>query len=171
MLQDAAVQVIVGQEHLRDGFSDTRLAWLAGGGHRHRPGSETPPESGATALDAAYVIYTSGSTSHPKGVVVPHRALVNYTLAAIEQYGLRPEDRALQFASVSFDTSAEEIFPTLCCGATLVPRTEAMLESTRAFLDACREHAISVLNLPTAFWHELTADLGNGPPSCRTACA
>ena len=70
--------------------------------------------------DAAYVIYTSGSTGEPKGVVVSHRALAWYTVAAIEHYGLSPEDRIPQLSSISFDISVEEIFPCLACGATLV---------------------------------------------------
>ncbi|MEV4257872.1 amino acid adenylation domain-containing protein, partial [Spirillospora sp. NPDC049652] len=67
----------------------------------------------------AYVIYTSGSTGRPKGVVVPHRGAVNYVSWRAAAYGLTPGDRVLQFASVAFDTSVCEIFPTLAAGATL----------------------------------------------------
>ncbi|MET8014843.1 amino acid adenylation domain-containing protein, partial [Streptomyces sp. NPDC005266] len=67
----------------------------------------------------AYVIYTSGSTGIPKGVAVPHRGFVNYVTWRIGAYGWGPGDRVLQFASVSFDTSVSEIFPTLAGGATL----------------------------------------------------
>ncbi|HEV7786578.1 MAG TPA: condensation domain-containing protein, partial [Thermoanaerobaculia bacterium] len=61
--------------------------------------------------NAAYVLYTSGSTGKPKGVVVEHRSLAAYALDAAAAYGLGPGERALQLASVSFDTSAEEIYP------------------------------------------------------------
>ncbi|MCP2343571.1 non-ribosomal peptide synthase/polyketide synthase [Actinomadura rupiterrae] len=67
----------------------------------------------------AYVIYTSGSTGRPKGVVVPHRGAVNYVTWRAAAYGITPRDRVLQFASVAFDTSVCEIFPTLAAGATL----------------------------------------------------
>jgi amino acid adenylation domain-containing protein/non-ribosomal peptide synthase protein (TIGR01720 family) len=67
----------------------------------------------------AYVIYTSGSTGTPKGVAVPHRGAVNYVSWRRDAYGWRPGDRVLQFASVSFDTSVSEIYPTLAFGATL----------------------------------------------------
>ncbi|MFF4764786.1 amino acid adenylation domain-containing protein, partial [Streptomyces sp. NPDC001292] len=67
----------------------------------------------------AYVIYTSGSTGTPKGVAVAHRGFVNYVTWRIGAYGWGPGDRVLQFASVSFDTSVSEIYPTLAGGATL----------------------------------------------------
>src|SRR6185503_5117015 len=56
----------------------------------------------------AYVMYTSGSSGEPKGVCVTHRSVVNYAQAAIAQYEISSRDRILQFASISFDASAEE---------------------------------------------------------------
>lgn len=115
-----------------------------------------------TPENLAYVIYTSGSTGQPKGVMIEHRALANFVAAASSAYALNPGDRVLQFASIGFDTSAEEIYPTLNRGATLVLRTDSMLDSVPAFLQKCHEWEITVLDLPTAYWHELTAALATG---------
>jgi len=113
-------------------------------------------QGGAAPENQAYIIFTSGSTGKPKGVMVEHRSLGNYTKVARSTYDVRPGDKVLQFASLSFDASAEEIFPALTSGATLVLRTDSMLASFSDFLDACRERGITHLDLPTAFWHELT---------------
>src|SRR5207245_600675 len=85
-----------------------------------------------------------------------------YAVDSARFYRLTPADRGLQFASIHFDASAEEIFSTLLSGATLVLRDEAMLGSPRGFLAAIETLAITVLTLPTAYWHELAAALGEG---------
>ncbi|GAB4412234.1 MAG: hypothetical protein Fur0044_06450 [Anaerolineae bacterium] len=133
--------------------------------------SEDNPASSVTPANLAYVMYTSGSTGQPKGVMIEHHALARYSETAQLQYHLQATDRVLQFSSVSFDISVEEIFPTLTCGATLVLRSEAMLASASLFLRFCQEQAISVVSLPTAFWHELVSGVvGEGlslPPTLR----
>src|SRR6267143_380226 len=113
----------------------------------------------AQPADAAYVIYTSGSTGKPKGTLIEQRSLMNFTQAAGDAYQIAESDSVLQFASLSFDTSAEEVFPALTSGATLVLRTDAMLSSPEHFLRACGKFGITVLDLPTAYWHDLTDDL------------
>ena len=105
--------------------------------------------------DLAYVIYTSGSTGQPKGVMIEHRSIANYVRAITDLAGVTTDDRVLQFASLSFDTAAEEILPCLATGATLVLRTSTMVDSVSGFLDRCREWQITVLDLPTAYWHEM----------------
>jgi amino acid adenylation domain-containing protein len=109
----------------------------------------------ADGNNLAYVIYTSGSTGQPKGVAIEHHSLMNFVASSIIQYELSPADRILQFASISFDASVEEIFCSLASGATLVLRTNSMLDSVPNFLEKCDESAITVLDLPTAYWHEL----------------
>ncbi|GAB4210738.1 MAG: hypothetical protein OHK0022_44320 [Roseiflexaceae bacterium] len=116
----------------------------------------------AGAADLAYVIYTSGSTGQPKGVQISRGALAAFVAGATARYGIDRADRVLQFAPLHFDASVEEIFLTLCAGATLVLRDEAMLQSLPRFLAACADQAISVLDLPTAFWHELAYSLAGG---------
>src|SRR5437762_13246227 len=101
------------------------------------------PVSDVTSGNLAYVIYTSGSTGKPKGVAIPHRSLASFVVSARLAYGLEPTDRVLQLASLSFDTSVEEIFTCLTCGATLVLRTEAMLGSVATFLRTCQEQALT----------------------------
>ncbi|MFC7862562.1 amino acid adenylation domain-containing protein [Streptomyces murinus] len=139
------------------------------------PGTTGTPSAPALApepTDLAYVLHTSGSTGRPKGVAVGHAALAHFVAAATHRYGLRRKDRVLQFAPPHFDASVEEIFLTLCAGATLVVRTDDMTDSVPGFLDACARLRVSVLDLPTAYWHELAHAVSTGtaalPEGVRT---
>ena len=67
----------------------------------------------------AYVTYTSGSTGKPKGVMIEHASLINYVLAFSDYFSLCSKDVVIQQASISFDTSAEEIYPTLIAGGCI----------------------------------------------------
>lgn len=133
------------------------------------PSLSVPVATNATAL--AYVMYTSGSTGLPNGVQIGRAALAHFVAAATQRYGVTHTDRILQFAPLHFDASIEEIFLALCNGASLVLRTAAMLESMSRFCDACATRGITVLDLPTTFWHELAYAIGNGntrlPPAVR----
>jgi amino acid adenylation domain-containing protein len=111
--------------------------------------------NGVTPENLVYVIYTSGSTGTPKGILIQHKSLVNYAQYACDAYEIHPGDRVLQFASINFDASAEEIYPCLISGATLVLRTEKMLNSVATFLETCDAWRITLLDLPTAYWHEI----------------
>ncbi|MEV4530643.1 amino acid adenylation domain-containing protein [Streptosporangium sp. NPDC049304] len=107
--------------------------------------------------DAAYVITTSGSTGVPKGVLVEHGAVAARVRWMREDYGLTPADRVVQFASLSFDAHVEEVFPTLAAGATLVLLPEGAV-SLPALLASPEGATVTVLDLPTAYWHSLTED-------------
>ncbi|CAN5136233.1 hypothetical protein BH18ACT4_BH18ACT4_00550 [soil metagenome] len=122
-----------------------------------RPPTAPPRSIGADHL--GYVIYTSWSTGQPKGVMLTHRGLVNHHRAAMALYELGPGDRVLQFCSIGFDVSIEEIFPTLSAGATVVFRSDETPILGRGWLDWLRRQRITVLNLPTAYWHEWTRDV------------
>lgn len=123
-------------------------------------------ENSATAISPehlAYVIYTSGSTGTPRGVELTHRGLANHQIAAVELYRFQPRDRVLQFSSISFDIALEEMFPTWSAGGCLVLRNSDMELQARGFIRWLREHGITVVDLPTAFWHEWVHQLSELP--------
>ncbi len=163
IIRDAKISVLVTQSHLQGSFLsheglirvnlDTQADAMA-----TEQSMNLPQDVAATNL--AYIMYTSGSTGHPKGVMIPHGSLVNYIQSAQHDFTLGPKDRVLQFASISFDASAEEIYPCLTSGSTLVLRTETMLDSWNGFLEKCQEWNLTVLDLPTAFWHDLVPEMG-----------
>ncbi len=168
LLEDSGVQVVVTQSSLAGRFAafGGRLA-LVDGEEAHSGLSARV--QAASARNLAYVIYTSGSTGMPKGVGVEHASLASYAHVVRGFYGITPADRVLQFNSLSFDVSADEIYPTLLAGATLVLRSEEMLGSAARFLDRCAEWGVTVLDLPTSYWHELAAALDAGEarlPAC-----
>jgi amino acid adenylation domain-containing protein len=130
-------------------------------------GPETNPGRGALLPEhLAYVIYTSGSTGRPKGVMVPHRAVQRQAAAVQAGFGLRPDDRVLQFASIAFDAAVEEIFGALAAGAALVLRTEAWIEGAHAFWARCAENRVTVADLPTRFWQLLLDQPSAAIPPC-----
>lgn len=130
------------------------------------------PDSLAGADDTAYIMYTSGTSGTPKGIVVQHRGVVNLAVSAADAYGVTGSDTVLQFFSVSFDGSVEEIFMTLAAGARLLIRTFDPAISVPDFLAFIESHDISVIDLPTAFWKELvhgvSVNAARIPASLRT---
>ncbi len=132
MLADSGAALLLTRRELASRWPEARMVFLEEVGDKDNKDSRDfkDQDLGTTA----YVLYTSGSTGRPKGVVVEPRSLAAYALDAAAAYGLGPGERALQLASVSFDTSAEEIFPALISGATLVLRPEPMLDTVPHFL-------------------------------------
>ena len=162
LLDDAGPRVLVTQAHLAARFAHRAQSIMELDAGRYSVAAETRTNL-ALALspeNLAYVIYTSGSTGKPKGVLVTHRALVNHNLAMASCYELGPEDRVLQFATLTFDVAAEEIYPTWASGGAVVlwPVTTGTAP-IRNFLEFVDEQKITVLNLPAAYWHEWVSEL------------
>jgi len=83
-------------------------------------------EDAARDDDLCYLIYTSGSTGRPKGVMVEHRNACHLVEAERAIFGVRPDDRVYQGASLCFDLSVEEMWLAFAAGATLVAATPEM---------------------------------------------
>ncbi|MEH2239779.1 amino acid adenylation domain-containing protein [Nostoc sp.] len=161
ILEDTQLSILLTQERFRDKLPDYagKTICLDRAKLQIAQHSTANPISEVQPHNLAYIIYTSGSTGKPKGVMIEHRSLMNFVITAVHEYGINAGDRILQFASICFDASVEEILPCLSVGATLVLRTEQMLHSSHEFWRCCQEWQLTVLDLPTAYWHQLVAEL------------
>ncbi|MBS0261669.1 MAG: amino acid adenylation domain-containing protein, partial [Planctomycetes bacterium] len=81
--------------------------------------SVTPPAGSAGGERLAYIMYTSGSTGQPKGVLVPHRAIVRLVIGAT-YVPFSDRQRFLMLASPAFDAATLELWGPLLHGATCV---------------------------------------------------
>ncbi len=106
------------------------------------------PSVPADAESLAYVIYTSGSTGRPKGVAVPHRGVPNLASWKATRLGQRADDRALQFASLSFDAAVEELFGAWLIGGTLVMAPREALMPGEPLRETLRRERITFATLP-----------------------
>ncbi|HEX5723930.1 MAG TPA: amino acid adenylation domain-containing protein [Longimicrobiaceae bacterium] len=108
------------------------------------PSAAIHPES------LGYVLYTSGSTGRPKGAALPHRALANLVRWQLDRWGGAAAARTLQFASLSFDVSFQEIFCTWAAGGTLVLVDDETRRDAERLLAHLRENRVERLFLPFA---------------------
>ncbi|HZN06001.1 MAG TPA: amino acid adenylation domain-containing protein, partial [Pyrinomonadaceae bacterium] len=116
------------------------------------------PENRTDGANAAYVIYTSGSTGTPKGVVIAHRGVCNSIAAMVQVFPVRPESCVLQFASLTFDGSVQEILTALTTGARLCLVSRETLLSGRRLAEYAREQKVTVATLPPSMLAVLSPD-------------
>lgn len=126
VLAEAAAPVLLTTKGLRAKLPETTAEIWALDGVHLEPGVPDNPSTGLTPENLAYVTYTSGSTGGPKGIAMPHRAVVNLLGWQAAHYGMSRDDppRTLQFASLAFDVSVQDMFSTWLVGGELVLITE-----------------------------------------------
>ena len=103
----------------------------------------------------AYAVYTSGSTGRPKGVAMSHRAIANLLSFQRRDSQAAGGGRTLQFASLSFDVSFQEIFSTLTAGGELVLVTEEERRDMPRLLRRIDARRVERLFLPFVALHQL----------------
>ncbi|WP_372948100.1 amino acid adenylation domain-containing protein [Mariniphaga sp.] len=117
----------------------------------------------------AYIIYTSGSTGNPKGVLVHHKAAVNFILSMSETPGICKDDRLLSVTTLSFDISVLEIFLPLSFGATLVLASEEDRTSNSLY-KLIGKYGITILQATPATWSILLQSEWDGNANLKALC-
>jgi amino acid adenylation domain-containing protein len=158
MLHDANASVLLTEKRLIQNLPEhsARVICLDSDAESLRRESAENPTSSVDPENLAYIIYTSGSTGQPKGVLVSHGSIAEHCRDAEKYYELKPTDRVLQLASMSFDLSLEQILPTLIVGARLVVVKE--LWRVEEFHSKAAELGLTVVDLPTGYWQELVQE-------------
>ncbi|MDB9450245.1 non-ribosomal peptide synthetase, partial [Dolichospermum circinale] len=164
MITDAQVTLLLTQHNLQDLlFQQTApIVCLDNDLNLTTEHSLTNPVSQVTPEHLAYVIYTSGSTGTPKGVPICHHSLATHCQHLQKYYAIDSTDRVLQFASLNFDPSLEQIFTTLIAGATLFIRNTEIWTATQ-FTEKLLAYKLSVIDLSPAYWQQLTQHWVNLP--------
>ncbi|GIV97577.1 MAG: hypothetical protein KatS3mg057_2234 [Herpetosiphonaceae bacterium] len=135
MFEDIRPAVLIAQQRLLDTlpYQQPHIICLDGETDLLADYPETTPSAGAAADSPAYIMYTSGSTGQPKGIIIPHRAVVR--LVKETNYAhFGPDEVFLQLAPIAFDASTLEIWGPLLNGGRLAiaPAPAALAGGARA---------------------------------------
>ncbi len=109
-----------------------------------------------SAQDLAYIMFTSGSTGVPKGVEIPHRAIVRL-VRDVAFMDLSPSVRMLHAAPLGFDASTLEIWGPLLNGGCCVMHDEA-LPTPAGLAQTVAAHSVNAAWLTAALFNAVVDD-------------
>jgi amino acid adenylation domain-containing protein len=154
VLSDARIAVVVADDVAASRFAAHRVGVVCPDAEAAKlaalPG--TPPAVDTGPEDAAYAIYTSGSTGLPKGVVVPHRAVLRL-VCDTDYVRLGEGDVVAQLANPAFDASTFEFWGAFCNGARLAPIAKMTALQARALAAALAAEKVSAMFITSSLFN------------------
>jgi amino acid adenylation domain-containing protein len=172
MLTNSEAPVIVTQERLLDGLPLEGLNVVCL--DRDWPAIDAlpaeAPEVQSDPEQLAYVIYTSGSTGQPKGVQIPHQALVNFLETMRQTPGLAGDDVLVAVTTLSFDIAGLELYLPLIVGARVVVATADTVTDPRGLAQLLETNSATVMQATPTTWRMLLDSGWTGTPGLKVLC-
>lgn len=138
-------------------FDVCRLDWLA-----KEMSWVNPPK----LAYITYIMYTSWSTWVPKGILMNNSCLSNLINWQIDVQDQSKKHITLQFSSISFDVSFQEIFSTLCSWWTLVLVSENTKRNPYLLMDTIIQNSVTHLFLPFVALQQIASIFSTLPLGC-----
>ncbi|REK76011.1 non-ribosomal peptide synthetase [Paenibacillus paeoniae] len=158
MLEDSGCRYLLVQRDLKGDIDAERIWYLDEESNYVEDDRDLEPVSETSNL--AYVIYTSGSTGRPKGIMIEHRGLVRFFAGFAAQLPLKPGQRILGLATVSFDIFIVETLLPLSLGMTIVLASEEEKNDPSRLSDLLTEEQVDVLQLTPSRYKWWSAQTG-----------
>jgi D-alanine--poly(phosphoribitol) ligase subunit 1 len=96
-------------------------------------------------MDPVYILNTSGSTGVPKGVTLPHKAMIDYIDWVVREYKFDDNLILGNQSPLHFDISASDLYVTLATGSTLVLIPESLFMFPPKLLDYLEEKEVNFI--------------------------
>jgi amino acid adenylation domain-containing protein len=173
MLRDSAARVLLTEECLAAKVSgyEGLIVYLDADWENVAACSAADLDHHVPSDQCAYVIYTSGSTGQPKGVLVPHRAVVNLLHSMVSQVAVKPSDTMLAVTTLSFDIAAVEIFLPLIVGARVVIAGREVTADGIELDRLIRSSGATLMQATPASWRMLVDAGWTGKPGLKVFSA
>ena len=147
MLKNSNSKVLLTQKHLKEkiNFEETLVIDL--GSNIYNSSTQNLTHNNMPD-DLAYVIFTSGSTGNPKGVMVTHRVLSNFTNYCNNyvEYLKNPIYQSIvSITTISFDIFFYETIISLQKGLKIVIANEAEQNTPHLLNDLITKHDIKII--------------------------
>jgi amino acid adenylation domain-containing protein len=170
ILGDCQPLVLLTQQSLRDRLQAGNAAVLCLDALPAQSALRPTAAGAGKAGDLAYVLYTSGSTGQPKGVQIPHRALVNFLSSMQREPGIAPSDTLLSVTSLSFDIAGLELFLPLMTGARVVIASSEVAADGFRLAMLMEKCGATIMQATPATWRLLLEAAWVGNQQLRILC-
>jgi amino acid adenylation domain-containing protein len=154
MLADSGAQAVLVQPGLEDVLGDHALPVVALD-LAEAPGGAPSDDPTGSPSDLAYILYTSGSTGQPKGVEVPHSAVVNLLTAMVGEFDIDASTTVLATTTYGFDVSVPELWLPLITGARMVLVSRDVATDARRLARALEESDATFMQATPSSWRML----------------